>query len=256
MAGGLAMGAQIVEDLPQLQGVGVTQNLGAQVPLDLQFRNSAGESVSLGQFFQTGRPVALTLNYANCPQLCNLQLDGLVAGLDGMEWSAGREFQLITVSIDPTDTPQRFNVLRDKLLGRYSRTSAFDGGWEFLTGSEASIQSLAKSVGFGYKRVELTGDYAHAAALILLTPTGQVSRYLDGVLYDSNTLRLSLVESAGGAIGSYLDAAFLTCFYYDSSAGTYAPAVMTLTRIAGAVLVFFGVGLFFRTQRRNRFNLA
>ncbi len=247
---------QITEQLSQLKEVGITQTLGTQIPLDLEFQNSTGDTVSLGSLFQSGKPVGLTLNYANCPQLCNLQLDGLLEGLAGLEFSVGRDFQMITVSIDPKDTPDQFNALRNKLLGRYDRESAWRGGWEFLTGTEEAIQALAASVGFGYRKVDITGDYAHAAALIILTPDGEVARYLDGVRYESKTLRLSFVESGKGSIGSFLDAAFLTCFDYDPAAGSYAPAAMTLTRIGGTILVLFGVGLFGRTLRRNRLKRA
>ena len=248
--------AQRTEPAPkELEGVGITEHLDATVPKDLSFVDSEGHEVSLGQFFDGRRPVVLTMNYSNCPMLCGLQLNGLFKGLGAMDWTFGQQFDMVTVSLDPLETPQRATQTKDKYLKAYGRPGA-GAGWHWLVGREENIRKLADTVGFGYAYIPESKQYAHAAGLMICTPEGHVSRYLYGIDYDPQTLRLSLVEAADGRIGSSLDQVLLYCFHYDAQSGRYGPKAMVLMRI-GAALTLFGLGTvlgFFwrRDARRNR----
>ena len=226
--------AQRIEDVDNLEGVGVEERLEAALPLDLTFRNSLGKSVSLGDYFQGSKPVLLSLNYSDCPMLCRLQLNGLVDGFRQMKMEPGRDFDIISVSIDPLETPQRSRQTKQHYLKSYGRPKTSDG-WHFLCGDKRSIAQLAESVGFHFKYVPERKEYAHAAVTIAITPTGIVSRYLYGVVYPPRTLRLSLVEAAEGKIGSTLDRVLLFCLHYDATTGRYAPVARNLMRLGASV---------------------
>jgi protein SCO1 len=240
---------------PELVDVGITELPGARIPLELPFVDSDDGRVTLGQFFDGIHPVILTLNYSDCPMLCSIQLNGLLDALRAMPWNLGQQFQVITVSIDPLETPQRAALTKQKYLKVYNRPGSAEG-WHFLTGREENIKKLAATVGFRYKYVAKSRQFVHAAALILCTPDGRVSRYLGGVLYDPQTLRLSLVEASEGKVGSAIDQFFLSCFHYDETAGRYGPFALGIMRIGGAltVLVLGGVIgiLWMRESRRRR----
>jgi protein SCO1/2 len=201
-----------------------------------------GQPVTLGDYFDGQRPVVLTLNYSDCPMLCSLQLDGLFDGLKKMSWDMGDKFQMVSASIDPSEPPERASMTRDKYLKMYGRPGC-GGGLTFLVGENPSIKALADAVGFHYRFVPETGEYAHTAVTIICTPDGRISRYLYGVQYDQQTLRLSLLEAAQGKIGSPMEQLFLFCFQYDSEAGRYGPAAWTLMKIAGVFTVLFVGGL-------------
>lgn len=229
--------AQRMEAAPDdLEGVGVTEHLDAQLPLELPFFDSGGRRVTLKDYFDGERPVVLTLNYSNCPMLCSLQLNGLFEGLQGLEWDLGENFQMITVSIDPKESPERSALTKQKYLKLYGRPGV-GGGWHMLTGKDENIRKLADTIGFGYRFVEQTREYAHAAVTFILTPDGRVSRYLYGIEYDPQTLRLSLVEAGEGKVGSTLDRFLLTCFHYDETKGRYGPAAVKIMRLGGAVTI-------------------
>jgi len=225
------------EPLPdELENVGVDEHHGRQIPLDLVFRDETGTAHPLGDWFGHGRPVILVLGYYRCPMLCPLVLHGLFDALRELEWSAGRQFDVLYVSIDPTDTPRAATRMKASYLRSYPREGA-DRGVHFLTGEEASIRGLADAIGFRYAYVAGRNEYAHGAVLTLLTPGGKVSQYLYGVTFDPRTLRLTLVEASEGAIGSALDHFLLTCFHFDSKAGRYTPSVMAMMRIGGVLTV-------------------
>ena len=225
---------------PELVDVGITEFPGVELPLELPFVDSDGRKAVLGQFFDGTHPVILTLNYSNCPMLCSVQLNGLVDALKNMGWNLGDEFHVITASIDPLETPQRAALTKEKYLKLYNRPGSA-AGWHFLTGQEENIQKLAATVGFRYKYVSQSKQFVHAAALILCTPDGHVSRYLGGVLYNPQTLRLSLVEASHGKVGSATDQFFLSCFHYDEKAGRYGPFALGMMRIGG-VLTLLALG--------------
>ena len=243
--------------LPADAEVGVDEKLGAQLPLQLGFTDHTGAPRRLGDFFAgDGRPVLLTLNYSACPQLCSEQLNGLVEALRQVGRDPAEDFRLLTVSIDPEETPAAAAEPRGKYLADYGRE---DADWSFLTGSEESVRALADAVGFRYVFVPENGEYAHTAALFLLTPGGQVARYLWGVRYEPRTLELSLAETAAGELRSTTDKILLYCFQYDPAEGSYALAARNLTKVLGAVLVVVLGGFLlklFRQERRNRENTA
>lgn len=233
--------AQRIETAPtELEGVGVTEHLDAQIRLDAPFLDSDGSKATLKDYFDGTRPVVLTLNYSNCPMLCSLQLTGLFEALEKMDWDLGENFQMITVSIDPKELPQRAQLTKEKYLKTYGRPGVA-GGWHCLTGREAQIKELAETVGFGYAYLPDADQYAHAAVTMICTPDGRVSRYLYGIQYDPQTVRLSLLEAAEGKIGSTLDRVLLFCFHYDATKGRYGPAAVKIMR-AGGVLTMIGLG--------------
>ncbi|MFQ5653379.1 MAG: SCO family protein [Planctomycetota bacterium] len=237
--------------LREARTIDITEHPDAQVPLDLEFRDEAGETVRLGALLEGERPVVLNLVYFTCPGLCNLVLDGLAEALRGIDWSLGEEYEVLTVSIDPRDTPEGARSRKELLLEGFRRPGA-EAAWHFLTGEEPSIRALADTVGFGYKWVEKANLYAHGAVIMVLTPEGRVSRYLYGVQYDPRTLRLSLVEASEGKVGSTLDKLFLLCFHYDPSKSSYGPTAMMIARIGGGITVLAIAGLIFFLRRRER----
>jgi len=230
----LPASAQRQEPLPKdLEGVGITEHPGARLPLDLEFTDENGTSVRLGQYFSGDRPVILTLGYYRCPMLCTLVLNSLVDGLRDLPWTPGREFEIVTVSIDPTETPTLAKLKKQNYLQEYARPGAA-GGWHFLTGREENIRKLADTVGFGYRYVQERGQYAHAAAIFVVTPDGRMAKYLYGVVYQPKTVRLALTEAGQGKIGTTVDQLLLYCFHYDAQEGRYVVAASNIMRFGGA----------------------
>lgn len=227
--------AQRQEAGPQvLNEVGIDEHLGAQIPLDLQFRDENGNEVALASLFPGDRPAVLSLNYSDCPMLCTLVLNGLIDGLEQLSWTPGQQFEVISVSIDPLETPQRARLTKQRYLRDYGRPETA-GGWHFLTGTQKNITRLAEAVGFRYKYVEKDKQYAHAAVIMVCTPQGRMSRYLYGVQFPEQTLRLSLVEAGEGKVGSTLDKVLLYCFHYDAEAGRYGPVARNLMKLGAGM---------------------
>jgi len=257
LATGLAapVPAQLNQDKPAaIEGVGVTENLGVQIPLELEFTESTGEKVTLGDVFDGSRPLVLTMNYSDCPKLCSVQLNALVDAMRKMPWDLGEEYQVLTVSIDPLETPERAQLTRQKYLKDYGRAGTA-AGWRFLvTRDESRILELADTVGFHYKFIPERREYNHVAVLMICSPDGRVTRYLGGVNYDPNTLRLSLIEASEGKVGSAMDQFLLYCFQYDPREGRYAPAAFRIMQLGGVltVLVFGGVlSVYWLRERRK-----
>ena len=233
--------AQRQEPLPpELEGVGITEKLDARVPLDLEFLDEAGNTVPLRKYFDGSRPVMLTLNYYSCPMLCTLQLNGLIVGLQDLAWTPGREFEMVTVSINPLETPELARLKKQTYLEAYGRPGAA-AGWHFLVGREENIRRLADAVGFGYRYNEQRKEYAHAAAVMLTTPDGRLARYLYGVEYPTRTLRLGLAEAGEGVVGTAADQFLLYCFHYDAKANSYVMAATTVMQ-AGGLLTMLLLG--------------
>lgn len=237
---------------PGLRNVGLDQNLNAQAPLAVVFRDEAGREKPLASYFGN-RPVVLALVYYQCPMLCTQVLNGLVRSLRGMSLESGRDFEVVVVSIDPTETPDLAARKKAEYLRRYAKSSA---GWHFLTGDEPQIQELARAVGFRYAYDAKTKQFAHASAIMVLTPSGRLSRYFYGIEYAPRDLRLGLVEASGNKIGSPVDQFLLYCYHYDTSTGKYSAIVMNIVRVAGALtlllLVLFLTALWRRDLRRSR----
>ncbi len=249
--------AQLADQLPpELEAVGVEEHLDARLPLDLEFRDEAGTVVRLGDYFDGVKPVILTLNYYKCPMLCGLQLNGLLDGLRELDWTPGQEFELVTVSINPLETPALAADKKQNYIKRYERPSAA-AGWHFLTGRETEIRRLAETVGFGYTYDRSTGEYAHAAVIFVATPDGRVARYLYGIEYPASRLRLALLEASAGEIGSTIDQLILYCFHYDPESRRYAPVAMNIMRVGGgatALVVGLTLGGWWLREARRRKN--
>jgi protein SCO1/2 len=246
------LAARATSDIPppELRDVGLDQRLNQPVPLDLEFRNEAGEPVTLRSLMR-GKPVILSLAYYECPMLCTLVLNGLVGAMKALPFDAGREFDVITVSFDPHDTPALAAQKKETYLREYRRPGS-EQGWHFLTGDEASIKQLTEAVGFRYTYLAEKGEFAHAAGIMVLTPEGVLSRYFYGVEFAPRDLKFGLMDAANARIGSPVDQLLLFCFQYDPSTGRYTTMVLNAIRFAG-VLTLLALGLFmFRSWRQDR----
>jgi len=242
--------------IDELEGVTVEQHLEAQLPLTAEFFAHTGDGQTLAQSFGAV-PVILTLNYVDCPQLCSLQLTQLSETLASIDLELGTDYRVVTVSIDPNDSPERTTPMQSRYVGEYLDISeklgktrdveAAKAGWTILSGSKGEIDRVAVTVGFGYRWVESNQEYAHQATNILCSPEGIVSRYLPGVSVDmAATLRLSLVDAAEGKIGSLYDQIFLNCFIYDPNTGQYSLAAWRLLKVAAALTALaVATGIFF-----------
>lgn len=239
-----------IEPLPQeLEGVGIDEHLNAQLPLDAEFVAEDGKTVRLRDYFDGKRPVILTLNYYRCPMLCTLMLNSMLDTLKQLEWTAGEQFQVVTVSFDPAETHQLATVKRQNYLKQYERPAAAYG-WHFLTGRKPSIDALLDTTGFRIRWNEDRKEWMHVAALIICTPDGRISRYLINIVYDPKTVRLSLVEASEGKIGTTLDRILLYCYHYEG--GEYTLAAMNIVRAAGAftlVVVGLILAILWRRER-------
>jgi len=226
------------DDLPdELQGVDIVEHLNEQLPLDLEFTNEEGESVKLGDIIDGTRPAVLQMGYYRCPMLCDLVLNEAMKGLGGVEeLTAGQDYDLVSVSVNPEEGPE-IAILKEKgYLLDYNRPGAARG-FHFLTGTAQNSKALADAVGFGYS-LQDDGEYAHAAALFIITPDGRISRYLYGVDYPPKTLRFALMEGGEGRIGSTLERFILWCHVYDPESGSYHLFAFRIMQLGGVVTLF------------------
>ncbi len=228
-------------DGPDLHAVSFEQKLDAQVPLDLAFRNEHNQQVTLGELIRD-KPVVLTLNYLRCEQLCPLELNDLAQSLSQLSFDLGKQFDVVTVSIDPRETPIIAANKRQLLLPAYTRFPV-ETGWHFLTGDAASIEKLANAVGFHFAYDARTDEFAHPLGVIVLTPQGRVARYIYGLGYEPRDLRLALVEASERKIGNPVDQIMLFCFHYDSSQGAYTGVALNFVQV-GALLGVVALGGF------------
>lgn len=234
-----------------LQNVGLDQKLNNQVPLDIPFRDEHGATVTLRQLIQD-KPAILTLVYYQCPMLCTEVLNATLNTLKEVPLSIGKDFNVITLSIDATEKPVLADAKQIMYAGLYGRPGAVHG-WHFLTGDEPQIQQLAASVGYRFVYDKASSQFAHASGIMVLTPEGRVSRYFYGISYPSRDVRLGLVEASEGRIGSPVDAILLFCYHYEPSTGKYGVAILNIVRAAGAltvVLIALIVVLFLRREKR------
>jgi protein SCO1/2 len=233
-----------------LQEVGFDQHLGETIPLDLAFRDETAASVKLSDYFGK-KPVVLSLVYYKCPMLCTISLNGLAGALEVLSFVPGQEFEVVTVSFDPAETPELAAAKKKAYLARYRRPGAH-AGWHFLTGPKESVDALTRAVGFRYVWDEATKQFAHPAGLLVLTPEGRISRYLFGVEYAPKDLRLALVDAAGGRIGNVADQLLLYCYRYDPQTGSYSASILNLVRLAGALTVLGLAGFMLMANRKRR----
>lgn len=247
----IGQGVAAPNTLPrQLQDVGIDQRLNEQVPLHLNFADEAGELRPLGDFFR-GKPVVLSLVYYECPMLCTMVLNGLLKTLRVVPLTVGEDFDVITVSFDPQEKPELAAAKKQEYVVRYGREAA-RAGWHFLTGEETAIKALADAVGFRYKWDPVSNQWAHSSGIMVLTPDGRLSRYFYGVEYSARDLRLGLVESSSGKIGSKVDQVLLFCFHYDATQGKYSLLILNIIRVAGVVTLISLLAFWFLMARRER----
>jgi protein SCO1/2 len=225
---------------PGLKNVGIEQRLNEQLPLNLAFRDETGKNVQLGDYFGK-KPVVLSLVYYRCPMLCSEVLSGLEGSLRALKFDAGSEFNVLTVSFDPKDTPETATEKKAEMLKRYRRAGASDG-WHFLTGSQESIDALTKAVGFQYEYDPKTQQFAHTTAIMIITPEGKIAQYYFGVEFPPTDIRLGLIQASQNKIGSIADQVILYCYHYDPHAGKYSAIISHILQLAGGVTVL-SIGL-------------
>ena len=250
---GASVHAQQITTPAILDKVGIAQNLNAQIPTDLAFRDETGKSVRIGDFFGQ-KPIVLSLVYFDCPALCTEVLNGELRTMKAISLDLGKDFDAVTVSFEPKDTPALAKAKRDVYIGQYGRPGAVDH-WHFLTGDQQSIDALTNAAGFRYAYDSSIRQYAHAAAILVLTPDGRIDRYFYGVIYPARDLRLGLVEASQGKIGTLTDHALLYCYQYDPMTGRYGMVVMNVLRAAGGLTVLilgiFMAMMFLRERKRH-----
>ena len=230
------------QEAAEMEGVGIEQKLDQYVPRDVRFVDEDGTAVAFEDYLGRDKPIILTLNYYRCPMLCSLTLNGMLDGLKELDWSAGSEFDIVTVSINPDEGPELAKGKKKSYLAEYGREEAA-AGWHFLTGDESDIKRLADGVGFGYRYDEVSGEYAHTASIIFITPEGRISRYMNDVVFQPRDLRLALVESSEGRIGSPLDTLLLfNCFQWDPERNSYVADAWKIMRLGGVLTVVLVAG--------------
>jgi protein SCO1/2 len=233
-----------------LRDVAFEQKLDQQLPLDLTLLDSAGRPVRLRDFFGS-RPVLLNFVYYRCRELCPLLSDGLVRALRPLSFDVGKEFDIVTVSFDPADTPAAAAAAKAEYLKKYRRAGAGDG-WHVLTAEAATIAALADAAGFRYSYDAKRNEFAHATGIVVVTPQGKTSRYYYGIEFSPRDLRLGLIEAAAGKIGSPIDQLLLFCYHYDPLTGQYNLIVTRVLRLAGVATVLALAGFIVLMLRRDR----
>lgn len=226
----------------EIEGVGITENLGGQVDLSTEFTDETGQKVPLQKFFDGKRPVVMSLVYYECPMLCNLHLNGVTEVFKKADWKLGQEFDMVVISIDPKETPELAAQKKSAYIKSLGQPEAAKG-WHFLTGTQDSINAISGAVGFKYKWDVPTKQWSHTSAMYVLTPTGVISRYLFGIQFPEKDLKLALLESAKGKIGNIIDHLMLYCFQYDPDRQTYAFYAFNIMKFGGGLCALV-LGLF------------
>ncbi len=240
-------GKAALERVPLLKDVDIIQKQGQKIPLDLQFVDENGQDVTLGKYFGA-RPVVLALVYYECPMLCTQVLNGIYSSMEALPFTTGKEFDLLVVSFDPSDTPQLAAKKKAAYFERYRRPGS-EVGMHYLTGRQESITALTKAVGFKYVYDESIKQFAHPAAVTVLSKDGTISQYLYGIEFAPRDLRLALVDAGEGHVGTAFDQALLYCYHYDPTTGKYGVAIMTMVRLGGILtLAILGVSIYRNTR--------
>ena len=238
MSGGI-LGPSAAVKPPGLTNVGIEQRLNEQVPLDLAFRDETGKAVKIGDYLGK-KPVILSLVYYRCPMLCNELLVGLESALKVLKFDVGKEYDVLTISFDPKDTPEIATSKKAEILNRYKRAGAADG-WHFLTGPQESITALTKVVGFQYQYDSKTDQFAHSTAIMVLTPEGKIAQYYYGVEFPPKDLRLALIQASQNKIGNLADQIVLYCYHYDPNTGKYSAIISRIIQLSGGATIL-GLG--------------
>jgi protein SCO1/2 len=235
--------------LPQLENVTFRQRLNTKLPLDAAFRDENDRPVTLAQYFDGKKPVVLAFVYYSCPMLCTQVMNGLSRAVKVLSFSAGKDFDVVFVSFDPRDRPATAAAKKAELMSYWSMQNQ-SGAWHLLTGEATAIKEITSAAGFNYQWDEKTQQFAHMSGVLVITPDGRLARYFYGIEYSPKELRLALVESGQGHVGSVVDELLLYCYHYDPASGRYGAVVMTLVRFGG-VLTLVLLGAFFVLARRR-----
>lgn len=242
---------RLAHEVPaEIQGVGIDEKLGVFPTLGTEFLDETGKTVTLGQYF-TNKPVLLSVVYYDCPSMCNFHLNGVLESLKQLDWTAGRDYEVVAVSMNHRETPKLAASKKKTYMNAYGRPEG-EAGWHFLTGTEENVQKLTSEVGFRFKWLEGSQEYSHASAAIIMTPGGKISRYLHGIEFEPKTMRLALLEASNGKIGTVLDQVLMFCFQFDPSKNKYTIYAMNIMRIGGGltllILAIILLPLWFRKQ--------
>jgi len=237
------------------EGAGLDERLGATLPLDVTLRDANGRDVELGSLIPDDRPVLLNFVYYDCPMLCSIRLDGLTNALEQMEWTPGEEFDVLTVSFAAGEGPEHAARQKEKFATRLGSEAAMEG-WHFLTGDSTNIQRLTAAAGFQFKWVEEQQEFVHPAAIMFVSPSGTITRYLHGLQFNPRDVRTAVVEASEGRVGSPLDQVILFCFRYDPAAGSYVPYAANIMKLGGFLTVILLGGLLFIFWRRENRRLT
>jgi protein SCO1/2 len=247
--------AQVGGMPPELQHVGVNEHLDALLPLDTQFRDHTGKSVRLRDYYDGKRPVILTFAYHSCPVLCSMVLNATAAGLKGVGWTVGKEFDVVTISIDPEESLEKTASKRASILDDYGASRGHDGnGWHFLVGDKASIAAVAAAAGFEYEYDPEIKQWGHPSVVMITKPDGRMARYLYGLEFPSNDLKIGLLEASEGRSMTTVEQIILYCYHYDPKGGKYVLVAMRVMQVGGGAvaLVLFGIlGLFWGRELRK-----
>lgn len=242
----------------QIKGLTLKPQLGGQIDLGLEFTSDTGEKVKLGQYFQAGHPVLMAMVYYSCPNLCNYHLNGLMEAMKQLKWTAGQDFQVVAVSMNHREGPELASKKKTNYVKAYGRPQSLNG-WHFLTGTEENIKKLADQLGFEFRWLPDQQQYAHASVTYVLTPGGEISRYINGIAPEAQTLKLSMLEASNGKIGTVVDQIISFCFHFDPGKNKYTIYAWNLMRIGGALMVLLValcvVPVWIREKRRKRSDL-
>jgi protein SCO1/2 len=240
---------------PALSNIGIDQRLNEQVPLDLQFTDEQGRTVRLGDYFHPGRPVIVSMVYYDCPMLCGEVMQGMASAFKALKFTPGKEYEVVTVSIDPREKHELAAAKKKTFIERLGRPEAA-AGWHFLTGQKPQIDALADAIGWHYHYDAKLDQFAHAAGIVLVTPEGKISQYYYGIEYSARDMRLGIIEASQNHIGTVVDKVLLFCYHYDPRSGKYGAVVMNIVRLAGGVTVLvlggFIAVMFRRDKNRGR----
>lgn len=228
----------VLKDAPELKNIDVIEHLGDSIPLNIQFTNDQGELITLGKYFNAGKPIILVMAYYECPMLCTFVLNGLTDVASQLSFTPGKEYQILTVSIDPKETARLARVKKETHIEALNKSGA-ENGWDFLVGEENSSKKLADALGFKYYYDAERDEYAHPAVVYVLTEKGVISRYLFGINYEEKDLRFALMEASTGNIGDVFDKFLLFCFHYDPDEKAYVVFAGNVMKIGGVLTILF-----------------
>lgn len=252
-------GARPADEMPrELENIGVTEHLGDVIPGDVMLRDEAGNEVKVGQYLKGSKPLVLNFVYHQCPTLCTFVLNGFTNGLKDVPWAIGEQYEILTVSIDPRDTPQIASVKKAARIQQYGRAKdSANRGWHFLTGDAREVKRLADAVGFRYEYDAKEQQFAHSSSIMVLSPEGKISRYLYGIEFPGKDLHLSMMEAGAGRTSLSLhEQAMLYCYRYDPAARSYVLVALNVVRLSGVITVVLLGGFLGALWRRERKQVA